>query len=1078
MQKTTKLLKACLLLTALLSSVLLFAQPTFVPNQGQWEGSFLYKTDLNSGALFFEETGYTILLQNPELNDHYHHGENHSHDTSHSDEYASVAYRMKWLNANKDQLKTSAFSNHEFYHNYFIGNDPERWKSNVPVYKGISYENLYPGVKVNYYGDGDNLKYDIHLAANADPSKIAMAFEGAEKITIEEGKLIVQTALGPVSEYIPEAYQIIEGNKIAINCNYTLTGTTAGFSLSDYNPQFPVVIDPVLVFSSFSGSTSDNWGFTATYDNDGNFYGGGIVDGSGYPATTGSFQQSFGGAFDAAISKFSSDGKNLLYATYIGGSSIDMPHSMIVDDNNDLVILGSTGSTDFPMSSSGYQSSFSLGNSVNWEPWNQPYDNGANSFVIRLSSNGNTMLNGTFLGSSHGAVGTNTEIVKNYCDETRGEVIVLNNGNIAITTSSTADDLPFLKPGSGPGTNSQNAIVAVFNPSLTQLVWGSYYGGTNDETGNSIKTDGTDIYVCGATESSNLPMHTTAFQSSYSGALDGYIAKFNGSNGQFLGATYIGTSSYDQAFFIDLDKFGSVFVFGQSQGSMPVTNGQYANSGSQQFLQKYTQDLSSRTWATVIGSSQPKIDIVPTAFMVDQCLNIYLSGWGGNINTTKPSYLGGSTFGLPVSRDAIDSTTDGSDFYFMVLDRDATGFLHGTFYGGNAREHVDGGTSRFSPDGVIYQAVCAACNSLNFPTTPGVYGPSRNGPNCNLGAIKIDMRPTIKAIPQINYQATDTTCDQLTVQFINNSQHGNKYFWDFGNGDTSNQFEPSATFDGVGTYTITLVAIDTVCDISDTATLQLTHNALKGPTASIAAEYTGCDTSFTVDFKNTSAEVNQFNWYFGDGSTSNQENPTHSFADSGTYQVMLIAFDTACFIADTVYTTITFSDSTIAPIVDLAYKDCSSGEVEVTHYQYRERYIYRWQYDGKKTTGAYPAIKFEKPGIYFVDLDIEDPLCNQSYKSDYQVMIESIKKETHIPNAFSPNGDNINEEFLVTGDHCQGLDYFRIFNRWGQIVFETDQPFTEFWDGTHKGRPAKEDVYTYILKSGNESKRGYLTLFR
>ncbi len=1092
MRKAPLSIKICLLLAVHSLALSVWGQATFIPNQGQWDGDFLFKTELITGAIFFEETGYTTLLSDPEaIESRHQHGEDDHHEHAPKEEYLSVAYKMKWLNSlpsSSNNIK--GFSEREYYHNYFLGNDSTRWKGNVPVYRGISYNGLYKGVTINYFEDGDNLKYDILLAANADPSVLQMSFEGLDGLEISEGRLVLNTAIGPVFEYIPEAYQIINGEKVIVSCTYILDKKKVGFKLGKYDSSKALIIDPVLDFATVSGAIDDNWGFTATYDKSGNLYGGGIVEGSDYPVTTGSFQGSYGGGvFDVAISKFSSDGTSLLYATFLGGNSIDMPHSMIVDNNDELIILGSTGSTNFPMSANGYQNSHAQGAPVTWPNWEvdpirriySKYDNGANAFVLRISASGNSIINGTFLGDSTGAVGTNTEITKNYCDETRGEVIILDNGNVAITTSSKTDNLPFLKPGAGPGANSQNAIVAVFNPNLSQLVWGSYYGGSDDETGNSIKTNGTDIFICGATRSSNIPTHNNSFQASYSGGIDGYIAKFNGSNGQFLGGVYIGTSSYDQAFFIDVDKLGSVFVFGQSQGIMPVTNSKYSNPNSHQFIQKYSADLSSRAWSTVVGSGQNKLDIVPSAFMVDNCLRIYVSGWNGVSNRNAGSINANNTLGLKTTKDAIDSTTDGSDFYFMVLDRDATGFLYGTFYGGGAQEHVDGGTSRFSPDGTIYQAVCAACGpGSTFPTTPGVYGPAKNtSTNCNLGAIKISLEQTVKAAPDIDITFdVDTICDQLFVKFTNNSKNANNYYWDFGNGLTSSQFEPSTVYNGLGVYTIQLVAEDTVCDISDTATITINNDTPKRPTASIDYNYIGCDKKFQVNFNNTSPEVNQFIWDFGDGSKSNDENPTHFFPGTGSYQIMLIATDTTCQLADTVFANVTFEDSTMVPHAEISYKECSTGEIDVAHTNYRTRYLYEWLYSGKKATGAYPNIKFDNPGIYAVNLSIEDPLCTQLYEQNFKVDIEAIQSEIYIPNAFSPNGDGINEEFILSGDRCDPNDYFRIFNRWGEIVFETEHPFTEFWDGSNDGQEPKEDVYTYILKSGKDTRRGYLTLFR
>jgi gliding motility-associated-like protein len=250
------------------------------------------------------------------------------------------------------------------------------------------------------------------------------------------------------------------------------------------------------------------------------------------------------------------------------------------------------------------------------------------------------------------------------------------------------------------------------------------------------------------------------------------------------------------------------------------------------------------------------------------------------------------------------------------------------------------------------------------------------------------------------------------------------------------------------------------------------------PTAGMIADYVGCNVDFEASFFNTSNEVNEFFWDFGDGTTSTVENPVHNFPGAGTYQVSLIARDTACIATDTVYETIIFQDTAATPDVRVAYDECSDGELDIIHLTARDRFEYEWAYAGIVSTEANPKIKFENPGIYTVSVSITDSLCGTDYSQNFKVAIEAIVSEIHIPNAFSPNGDGINEQFVLTGDACGENDYLKIYNRWGQIVFETNSPFTEFWDGNHDGQQGKEDVYTYSLQSGKEHRTGYLTLFR
>ncbi len=747
-----------------------------------------------------------------------------------------------------------------------------------------------------------------------------------------------------------------------------------------------------------------------------------------------------------------------------------------MDAQGNLIVMGATGSSDFPMKNNAWQSTFANGGNRKVNIFRFP--NGSNIFIAKMSANGQNLLASTYLGGN-GSEGINPKVFRNYGDRSRGEVVTLDNGDIAIASSSLSDDLPFLNAGANLLNNSQNAIVAVFSPDLGTLRWGTYYGGSGNESGYAIRGYGNNIYLAGGTGSTDLMVSNNAIKSSNGGQYDGYLAMFDQFNGSFKEGTYIGGSSVDQVFLMEKDKHGFIYVFGQTKGGVPSTPGHYGQASGQQFVQKYKNDLSALEWSTRWGSPQGKTDLVPTAFMVDQCFNIYMSGWGGNTNQGN-GLNGGNTNGLPITPDAFQSTTDGSDFYFMVLDRNAQNLLYASYFGGTANEHVDGGTSRFSPSGIIYQAVCAGCQGLSFPTTPSAFSPNNPSSNCNLGAIKMDLQQTVRAEPAIDLSTNvDTLCDRLEVKLTNHSYRGDIYHWDFGNGETSTHFEPTVVFDQFGSYQIRLIAEDTVCDISDTAFVTIEHDRGVRPQASIDLKYSGCDQDYKAAFFNTSNEVNQFSWDFGDGNTSSEENPVHFYADSGSYQIRLIALDTACNKADTVFGEVIFSDTTVAPIVSVFHPDCGRGQLDVNIQNARNRLIYKWVKEGGDTFyGIEPNLKYDAPGVYSLKSILIDTACGYEYVQDFDVVIDEIGRPVHIPNAFSPNGDGVNDAFQVFGDHCARGDFLKIYNRWGEVVFETQAPFAEFWDGLQPDKRAPQGVYTYIMKAGGTMHRGYLTLFR
>ncbi len=315
---------------------------------------------------------------------------------------------------------------------------------------------------------------------------------------------------------------------------------------------------------------------------------------------------------------------------------------------------------------------------------------------------------------------------------------------------------------------------------------------------------------------SGQPLHNN-----YGGGTDGYVLRLSPTLGQFLSSTYLGTAAYDQGYFVQLDLDDEVYVVGQTHGAYPVSAGVYSNPGSSQFLQKLDHDLTTSLWSTRIGSGTGSEDISPSAFLVSDCGQIYFSGWGGIVNHYVQAATS-TTNGLPVTPDAYQTTTDGSDFYLMVLEVDATALNYATYFGGpDSHEHVDGGTSRFDKHGTVYQAVCAGCGGQSdFPTTPGAWSTTNASFNCNLGVFKFDL---LQPTAHIEVDGPDYTClPNGTVSFINLSVGGSIYNWDFGDGTDTTAFQPTHTYTTPGTYTVRLLLSDEdVCTSDDTAYVQV-----------------------------------------------------------------------------------------------------------------------------------------------------------------------------------------------------------------------------------------------------------------
>ncbi len=1073
MSKTLPYLLIFCVLTVLSQVLAQDQQGFFIQNQGQWSGDFHYKMPLKQGAFFFDRQGYSALFYQASAQEDRHH---HPHSLPH--QRKGLVIKMNWVGP---ELSTPVPNGEEptaFYHNYLTGDDPANWRSHVPVFKEMLYQNLYPHIDVRYFGEYEGLKYDIIVNPGGKPENIAMRYQGLQSMTIQEGKLVLHHALGNLEEYIPECYQLIEGQKHQVRCEYKLVNDRVQFKIGKYNKAYALIIDPLLIFSSYIGGPGTSWGFTATYGKNDQFYGGGVAFDQAYPTTPGVFQDSLDDLVDMAINKFSADGGSLIYATYIGGKRHDIPHSLVANSRDELFIVGNTGSDDFPMAGNPFQANYQVG-----QPYNLPYSGfnfptGSNLVVSRLSADGSQLLASTYLGGSV-AEGLNIYVNNNYGDYARSEIITLGNDKVAISSSSLSPDLPLNRVGTLANDSSQNAVIMVFNENLNNLIWGNYFGGSGTETGYSVRTDGSYVYLGGSTNSIDLPTHTQAQQDSLGGNYDGYIAKFDASNGNFVAGTYMGTGAKEQNFIIEVDRLGDVYAYGQCAQTFEISPQVYAVPGGRQFIRKYDPGLDTLLLATQIGSGFNKSDLIPTSFMVDRCLNIYLSGWNGHSNIAANNFINANTNLLPVTIDAFQDSTDGSDFYFMILNRNADSLLFGSYFGGSSHEHVDGGTSRFSPEGVVYQAACAGCRTRDgFPTTPNSFSPTKPSSECNYGAIKFDFQITVRSIPDINFSTdVDTLCDQLQVKMSNKSLNANQFIWDFGNGQSSNLAEPTVTYDSLGIYTITLIARDTLCDISDTSTIVVEHDQGEKPTSDFSVDYTGCDKNYWVSMTNLSEGADTYTWHFGDGASSGSYEPVHGYQDTGTYLISLIAYDSVCDKADTATFQVSFADTVPDPQLFIDYDECKGGRLDILVGNDRQRYTYTWYLNGLLAdVSRNPSLVVEQAGLVEVKAEIFDSLCNNLFSIEESFFLERISLPTYIPNIFTPNEDDINEEFFISGIACGENTSIHIFNRWGQTVFESDKPFEEFWDGTINGKRAPDGVYSYLLKNGKSERRGHLTV--
>ncbi len=811
----------------------------FIENKGQWHEDVLFKAQLADHlSVFFEADGWTISILDPEdiKHSHAHHND---HEHHHDCQIHGHALKVKLLD--NESAMVSGQGQKPLISNFFTGNTHSN-SSGVRSFSEILYENAWPGIDLRFYtSEGQRLKYEFIINENADYKQIQLQYKGQDDLKIEHGHLIIGTSLDEISELSPVAWKTKDGQQDYIQCEFRLDQNILSFAPKGIKKGEAFIIDPELIFSTYTGSLSDNWGFSATDDLEGNVYSGGIVSGPGYPVSPGAFQQDFGGNWDIAIIKYNPTGTERLYATYLGGTYADLPHSLVVNQNNELLIFGTTGSPDFPTTNNAWDNSFNGGTSIYYDGV-LSFPQGVDLFVACLSSDGSMLVHSTFIGGSendglnyrsryapylmHG----NDSLYYNYGDGARGEIITDDQNNVYIGSCTFSDDFPVTANAFQTSNNGlQEGVAFRLDPALSQLVWSSYIGGSLDDAVYSVDIDSEGrLYASGGTVSQDFPMTSNAWQSSFQGgSTDAFVCAFSADGSSLSGSTYYGSDAYDQAYFVRCSRDDDVFIYGQTAAQasqLIINNPPYAQQNSGQFIAKFPSSMDQISWSTVFGTGSGTPNISPTAFGIDMCNRIYVSGWGriwGNYTINGHHYAWGDDFGtvgMEITPDAAQSTTDGQDFYIAVFEEDMNGISYGTYFGElhysscyySGHDHVDGGTSRFDKRGYIYQSVCASCgNCQQFPTwpNPGAWSNTNNGGNCNNAVFKIHVQSDFALA---DFKQPAPGCSAYIVEFENLGQ-GSSFEWNFGDpssgsANTSTEENPVHTYNQPGIFSVQLIA--------------------------------------------------------------------------------------------------------------------------------------------------------------------------------------------------------------------------------------------------------------------------------
>jgi hypothetical protein len=599
--------------------------------------------------------------------------------------------------------------------NYFIGNDPAKWHRNVPQFSRVRCQDVYPGIAVVYYGNQGRLESDFVVAPGADPRPIALRIEGANSYKLDSnGDLVMTTPAGEVSLQHPYAYQEIDGARHEVTANYVPSDDGLfGVNVGSYDTQHALVIDPVVAYSTFlSGSTGATFGSAIAVDSAGNAYIVGATTATDFPVTSSAFQKvlnaASNGQSNAYVTKLNPTGTAQVFSTYLGGSGTtgrgDGGNAIAVDASGNVLVVGATPSTDFPIVSS---SAFQVVN--NGTP--------VNCFLTKVDPTGSTLLYSTYLGGSG--------------SDSCSAIALDSNGNAYMTGTATSTNFP-VTPGTAIQTTGKSlgsAFVTRINTTNSgsgSLIYSTLLGGSKADGGNGIAVDSSfNAYITGKTTSPDFPITSaTAFQTAMKGtAGNAFISEVSTTAANSLiYSTYLGGTATNNPGQLGLGDFGAgialdrtfnVYAIGNTESAdFPTTAGSFqatpGNSAQTAFVARLNTTKSgaaSLVYSTILGGS---VFDNGTAITVDSLGNAYLTG--GTQSTDFPVTPAGP-------QQQLNGTLE--DIFVSVLDPTGSSLLFSTFYGGTNSDSGSGIALDTASIPNIY--VAGTTLSKDFLTSPGAF---------------------------------------------------------------------------------------------------------------------------------------------------------------------------------------------------------------------------------------------------------------------------------------------------------------------------------------------------------------------
>jgi PKD repeat protein len=685
--------------------------------------------------------------------------------------------------------------------NYFVGNDPTKWRTGVAHHGRVCYERVYPGVDLVFYGRDGRLEYDFVVAPGADPGIIQLEYAGASSIRVDgNGDLVLVLDHGEVRHHAPLVYQDVDGERRKVPGRFVLgKRDRVGFELGDYDRRTPLVVDPVLSYSTYlGGSASDYLEDMALYS-DGSVVLVGATSSTNFPLAGSPLHTSLSGSSDAWISRLSASGAELVYSTYLGGSGGERAKAVGLDADGNAYITGDTDSSDFPVAGAPYQGT---------PPGN--FD----VFVAKLSPTGSALVYSTYLGGSLDSDGANA-------------IAVAPGGEVVVAGHTVSDDFPIAGSPVQPTRHGVwDGFVTRLNASGSALVFSTFLGGSEYDSVRDLVLGGDgSVDVVGSTSSPDFSTAGSPVQGALGGESDAFVLRLSAMGGALLYSTYLGGSADDYAHAMERDPTGRLLVAGETASvDFPTVGtaiqGEFGG-GTDGFVAELDLTAGSLVYSTYLGGSG------------------YDWASGMAVDATGSAHVTGVTASndFPIAGTPVQGVYGGGshDAFLSTIDPAGLALTFSSFLGGG--DYDDG--AAVAVDGSGNLVLAGRTKSTDFPLVGTPFQGAIAG-SIDVFVARIATSSGAEPVAGFTWSPSAPDVGQA-VQFTDTST-GNptSWSWVFGDGQTDTTQNPVHVYSSAGAMTVTLTVSNQVGSGSRSQTIGVGCDPIAGaPALTIAAVGSG-----------------------------------------------------------------------------------------------------------------------------------------------------------------------------------------------------------------------------------------------